>query len=205
MRIPRPPRRTNIGAPLIALAEKGHLTPEHLQHIRVRMDKFHTRIMEDLWTEGDDLPIQREEISEALSDAFLLMQQGLEQLTRSLKEPSQDPVRMARLLLEKAEDEYLWLLQEIRRGEGNLGRGQRSTDLWGRLLTALESCPPDEIPRLLFRYEIFLQQHLEGTQRDFRRALACLPEAPQEGKQKLQRSLQRLSEFLGVQPAGEVL
>lgn len=156
-----------------------------MQAARSRIDKLHSSTLERLWSEGAVVPEPREQLATAFDDAHQLLQLGLEHMARG-------QLRTGRLILEKGEDEYLWLLGELHRYTQRGPRPQRSTRWWQRLREAL----PDEPDLTTFELSLHLQ--LEGVQRDFRRALDRLPEDPDQCQQAMQKSLERLHEFLGL-------
>ena len=185
----RPPRRSDLSGPLLELAQRSELTEDHLQSARSRVDKLHRSTLEQLWSEGAVVPEPREQLATAFDDAHQLLQLGLEYLT-------QGNLRLGRLILEKGEDEYLWLLGELHRHVQRPPRSQRSTQWWQRLQAALQN---EEDPyTTLAPFELSLHLQLEGVQRDFRRALDRLPDHPPDCQQAMQKSLDRLHEFLGL-------
>lgn len=194
----RPPRHTALGTPLIRMAREGTLTSQHIERARERVTRSHRQVLSELWHEECDIDSHhREQLNEAFLDAFQLLMRGLDDMLLSLENQDPAPFRQGTLLLEKGEEEYLWLMREMRRDERPGQRGSRNLNLWGQLLSSLQSARPEEIPELMLRTELTLRDQLEGTQRDFRRILPLLPEATPEAERQLQASLMRLREFLG--------
>lgn len=180
------------------MAREGTLNAQHIERARDRVTRSHRQVLSELWNEECDIDgTQRELLNEAFQDAFQLLMRGLDDMLLSLEQQDPAPFRQGTLLLEKAEEEYLWLMREMRRDERPGQRGSRNLNLWGQLLSSLQAAKPEDIPDLMLRTELTLRDQLEGTQRDFRRILHLLPEATPEAERQLQASLIRLREFLG--------
>lgn len=194
----RPPRYTALGNPLIRMAQAGNLTALNIEEVRDRVNASHRQLLGELWNEDGDVDVSyREQISEALQDAFQLLMRGLDDMLLSLERKDPAFFRQGTLLLEKGEEEYNWLMREAHSVQPPGQRGLRNLNLWGQLLSSLQVARPEEVPELLLRSELMLREQLEGTQRDFRRVLHILPEAIPEAERQLQASLVRLREFLG--------
>lgn len=182
----RPPRRSDLSGPLLELAQREQLSDEHVQAARSRVDKLHRGTLDQLWSEASVVPEPREQLAEAFDHAHQLLQLGLEHLEKG-------SLHLGRLILEKGEDEYLWLLGEMHRYVQRPPRSERSKQWWQRLQRARQEGETD-----LAAFELALHLQLEGIQRDFRRALARLSDDGEGCEQAMRKSLERLHEFLGL-------
>lgn len=206
-------RNPGLVAPLLDLAlhmQAGHLTPaEYLERIhraQGRFQRLRGRMAESILA-GTNLEAYREGLMEALDDTFNLLQYGLEELQIYRVGENRAPLRMGRLLLEKGEQEYLALLEIIQKEADVPGcERERTTDLWSQLVheagrAQLGEITPEDYVETLAWGEWALRAHMDGTFRDFQRALGSLrlaPEQPYEAEQKVIVSLHRLREFLGL-------
>lgn len=200
MRRLRPPRWSDLGSSLYLRALEGHWDADELDRSRRRIKTLHCQTLNRVWTEGSEWELEREAISTALEDAYLLLRDGLEQMEQALREQDLARLRRALLILEKGEEEYLWLLREAPQDDPP-PRGQRSRDLWGKVESCLGRAEADssENPSdWRLEVELTYHQHLLGTQRDFRRALELAATDPEKGRQRLLASWKRLGDFLGV-------
>ncbi|MBX3170152.1 MAG: hypothetical protein KF760_22295 [Candidatus Eremiobacteraeota bacterium] len=206
-------RNPGLVAPLLDLAlhmQAGHLTPaeylERIQKAQGRFQRLRGRMAESILA-GTNLEAYREGLMEALDDTFNLLQYGLEELQVYRVGENRAPLRMGRLLLEKGEQEYLALLEIIQKEADVPGcERERTTDLWSQLLheagrARLGEITPEDYLETLAWGEWALRAHMDGTFRDFQRALNSLrasPDQPTEAEQKVLVSLHRLREFLGL-------
>ena len=198
--------------PLVELADKVDAgvikLEEYLEQLNLadgRFARLQQRMVEAL--AGDqDFELYREGLDEALADAFALLKAGLEQMRGFRPGEGRQPVRMARLLLEKGEQEYLAVLEILEGGQGEGTARQRTLDVWGQLVTeaaraATGQITAQEWAETLAWGEWVLGAHMDGTFRDFQRALSALrtnPGAPLPAQTRVLASLQRLSEFVGL-------
>lgn len=206
-------RNPGLVAPLLDLAlhmQAGHLTPteylERIQKAQGRFQRLRGRLAESILA-GTNLEAYREGLMEALDDTFNLLQYGLEELQIYRVGENRAPLRMGRLLLEKGEQEYLALLEILEKEAEVPGcERERTTDLWSQLVHEASRAQRGEIAaeeyvETLAWGEWALRAHMDGTFRDFQRALGSLrssPDQPQEAEQKAIVSLHRLREFLGL-------
>ncbi|MBS2039310.1 hypothetical protein JST97_30275 [bacterium] len=205
-------RNPGLVAPLLELSQQmqtGHLTPDdyidRIQKAQGRFQRLRGRMAESILN-GNNLQGYREGLMEALNDTFNLLQYGLEELEGYRVGDDRAPLRMGRLLLEKGEQEYLALLEIIQNEEEAGCERERTTNLWAQLLNEahkahLGDISPEEWVETLAWGEWALRAHMDGTFRDFQRALVCLkqsPEEPDQAEQKVMVSLHRLREFLGL-------
>lgn len=208
-------RNPGLVAPLLDLAEQmqsGQLSAaeylERIEKARGRFERLRDRMAESILA-GSNLEAYREGLMEALQDAFQLLQYGLDELQIYRSGEDRAPLRMGRLLLEKGEQEYLALLEIIQNETQGCER-ERTTDLWSQLVNEagraqLAEITPEEWVETLAWGEWALRAHMDGTFRDFQRALATLrrePADPEQAERQVMMSLHRLREFLGlsVQP-----
>lgn len=205
-------RNPGLVAPLLDLAlhmQAGHLTPteylERIQKAQGRFQRLRGRMAESILA-GNNLEAYREGLMEALDDTFNLLQYGLEELQIYRVGENRAPLRMGRLLLEKGEQEYLALLEIIQKEDTPGCERERTTDLWSQLVqeagrAQLGEITPEDYVETLAWGEWALRAHMDGTFRDFQRALSTLriaPHEPGEAEQKVIVSLHRLREFLGL-------
>lgn len=203
-------RKSGLVGPLLELAEKleqGSLTrgedAAEIGKAEGRFARLKERMTEAL-IRGGDFEAYREGLLESLTDAFALLQLGLDEL-KKFHSGSRSPLRMGRLMLEKGEQEYMAVLEIVQAGAQGTER-ERTLDLWGQLLFEASRLGRHEIAdqewgEILAWGEWALGAHMDGTFRDFQRALALLrshPENPQEAHKKVMSSLNRLKDFLGL-------
>lgn len=205
-------RNPGLVSPLLDLANQvqaGQLTPaeyqERILKAQGRFQRLQERMAETIQS-GDSLEGYRDGLMEALEDTFQLFQYGLEELQVYRAGQDRAPLRIGRLLLEKGEQEYLALLEILQKDESAGCERERTTDLWSQLVyeagrAELGEIGPEEFVETLAWGEWALRAHMDGTFRDFQRALVALraaPEQPGEAEQKVMLSLHRLREFLGL-------
>ena len=205
-------RNPGLVAPLLELSQQmqtGHLSPEdyvdRLNRAQGRFQRLRGRMAESILG-GTNMQAYREGLMEALDDTFNLLQYGLEELQLYRVGENRAPLRMGRLLLEKGEQEYLALLEIVQAEEDNGCERERTTNLWAQLLNEAQKARQGEVNaeewvETLAWGEWALRAHMDGTFRDFQRALVALrhsPEAPEEAESKVMVSLHRLREFLGL-------
>ncbi|MBN9417160.1 hypothetical protein ABS71_12765 [bacterium SCN 62-11] len=205
-------RNPGLVTPLLDLAlhmQAGHLTPEEylerIQKAQGRFQRLRGRLAESILA-GTNLEAYREGLMEALDDTFNLLQYGMEELQVYRIGENRAPLRMGRLLLEKGEQEYLALLEILQKDDTPGCERERTTDLWSQLTyeaTRAEQgeITPEEFVETLAWGEWALRAHMDGTFRDFQRALGSLrdaPSQPHDAQQKVLVSLHRLREFLGL-------
>ncbi|MFN8612137.1 MAG: hypothetical protein U0931_31625 [Vulcanimicrobiota bacterium] len=205
-------RNPGLVAPLLELSQQmqtGHLSPEdyvdRLNRAQGRFQRLRGRMAESILG-GTNMQAYREGLMEALDDTFNLLQYGLEELQLYRVGENRAPLRMGRLLLEKGEQEYLALLEIVQAEEDNGCERERTTNLWAQLLNEAQKARQGEVTaeewvETLAWGEWALRAHMDGTFRDFQRALVALrhsPEAPEEAESKVMVSLHRLREFLGL-------
>lgn len=205
-------RNPGLVAPLLDLAlhmQAGHLTPaEYLDRIKKAQGRFQRlrgRMAESILA-GTNLEAYREGLMEALDDTFNLLQYGLEELQVYRVGENRAPLRMGRLLMEKGEQEYLALLEIIQKDDAPGCERERTTDLWSQLVheagrAQLGEITTEDYIETLAWAEWALRAHMDGTFRDFQRALSTLraaPHQPDDAEQKVIVSLTRLREFLGL-------
>ncbi|MBS2040862.1 hypothetical protein JST97_38095 [bacterium] len=193
-------RRSGVASPLLDKASAGELGPDDLRRVREQLDQLHSQLSDELWVDGEEeIESYRDQVLNSLHDAFTLLNYGLDELERYLD--SQDPglLRLGRLLMEKGEQEYLSLQRDLRRVERAANPGERTVNLWGQLLEmSRDPEQAEELGEALAWAESAMEAQLEGTLRDFSRALACLPGDPEEAQRRLAISLIRFREFLGA-------
>lgn len=193
-------KRNGVAAPLLEKARSGELAVDDLLRVRDQLELLAAELRDELWVEGEDeVEAYRDQVLNSLEDAFTLLNYGLDELERFLD--SQDPalLRVGRLLMEKGEQEYLNLQRELRRVERAANPGERTVNLWGQLLEMSgDPQQADELGEALAWAESAMEAQLDGTLRDFSRALACLPADPEEAQRRLAISLIRFREFLGA-------
>jgi len=204
-------RNPGLVAPLLDLSEQmqsGQLSAaeylERIQKAQGRFERLRGRMAESILA-GSNLEDYREGLNEALQDTFNLLQYGLEELQLYRSGEDRAPLRMGRLLLEKGEQEYLALLEIIQNETQGCER-ERTTDLWSQLVSEAgraqsTEITPEEWAETLAWGEWALRAHMDGTFRDFQRALSTLrvePAKPGEAERQVMVSLARLREFLGL-------
>lgn len=205
-------RNPGLVAPLLELSQHmqtGHLTAEEyvdrISKAQGRFQRLRGRMAESILA-GINLQAYREGLMESLDDTFNLLQSGLEELQAYRVGENRAPLRMGRLLLEKGEQEYLALLEIIQSDDEQGCEKERTTNLWAQLLNEAQKAhageiTPEEWVETLAWGEWALRAHMDGTFRDFQRALVSLrhtPDYPGDAEQKVMVSLHRLREFLGL-------
>ncbi|MBT9586780.1 hypothetical protein IV102_25780 [bacterium] len=204
-------RNPGLVAPLLELADQmqlGQLTldeyKERLAKAQGRFNRLYGRLADTLLS-GRDLEDYRDGLMESLTDTFNLLQYGLDELLLYRVGEDRAPLRMGRLLLEKGEQEYLALLEILQTDAPGCER-ERTTNLWAQLVAeaakaSLKEIAHEEWVETLAWGEWALRAHMDGTFRDFQRALSQLrtqPGSPTEAQHKMVLSLHRLKEFLGL-------
>lgn len=189
--------------------ERGELEPgeykKQLLKAQQRLTELFDRMAAQLEREGRHDEAYRDGVVEALADAIALFQYGLDELMQYQPGEDRAPIRLGRLLLEKGEQEYLALLDVLQGGTEDAER-ERTVNLWGHLRERADLSVQGQIPReewleSLASAEYALRAHMEGTFRDFQRALLLLkhsPDHPGSAQQRALMSLHRLKEFLGL-------
>lgn len=196
------PRSSSIADPLLRLAERGELSPEHLAQVKLKVDRLNQQLADQLQEEDDDEVEEfRIGMLDALSDAFTVMHYGLDELSQFQVGEDPAPLRVGRLLLEKGESEYLSILKEVGRTERSSRPGERTSNWWGQLLESLKAADEDEVGPVIQSARSTVQDHLDGTARDFSQALEIVRTDPEEAQRKLLISLLRFREFLGLWPS----
>lgn len=194
------PQRSGVAGPLLEKARDGTLDAEQLERVRLKLERLQQQLVEELEEEGEEVVAFREGVLDALADAFTLMHYGLDEMGRYLESNEPSLLRLARLLLEKGEQEYLGLQRELRRVERSALPGERTVNLWGQLLAlAGQSEQEEELGQAMAQAELAMEAQLEGTFRDFCRALEVLRSDPDEASRKMAISMIRFRDFLGLQ------
>ncbi|MFN8613560.1 MAG: hypothetical protein U0931_38835 [Vulcanimicrobiota bacterium] len=193
-------KRSGVAGPLLHKARAGELSSQDLIRVRQQLEHLHGQLADELWVEGEsELEAYRDQVLNSLADAFTLLNYGVDELERYLETPDPALLRLSRLLMEKGEQEYLGLQRELRRMERAANPGERTVNLWGQLLEMVgDPEQAEEIGEALAWAESAMEAQLDGTLRDFCRALACLPGDVEEAQRRLAISLIRLREFLGA-------
>ena len=193
-------KRTGVAGPLLDKALAGQLSSDDLARVRGQLEHLHRTLSNELWEEGEEeVEAYRDQVLERLTDAFTLLNYGVDELERYLENPEPAHLRLSRLLMEKGEQEYLGLQRELRRVERAANPGERTVNLWGHLLELVrDPDQEDQVGEALAAAEAAMEAQLDGQLRDFCRALDCLPDDPEEAQRRLAISLIRFREFLGV-------
>lgn len=204
-------RNPGLVAPVLELADQmqlGQMTPaayrEGIERAQGRFNRLYGRLT-DMLLAGRDLEDYRDGLMESLTDTFNILQYGLDELLLYKVGEDRAPIRMGRLLLEKGEQEYLALM-EILQGDAPGSEKERTTNLWAQVIGEAEKASKKETTHeewveTLAWVEWAVRAHMEGTYRDFQRALGVLrhnPDKPEEARHKVMLSLHRLKEFLGL-------
>ena len=195
------PQPGGVGGPLLEKARLGQLTPEHLDQVRLQLDRLHQSLVDEMEDDSAEVENFREGILDALGDAFTLLNYGLDEFSRFLEQADPAYLRLGRLLLEKGEQEFLGLQRELRRVERAAHPGERTVNLWGQLLELARSPDQDQDQEFLETMawaKSAVEAHLDGTLRDFLGAVECLPGDPEEAQRKMAVSLIRFREFFGL-------
>jgi len=204
-------RNPGLVSPLLELADQMQMNlitqsdyQERLNKAQGRFNRLYARLTE-LLLNGRDLEDYRDGLMESLTDTFNLLQYGLEELMLYKAGADRAPLRMGRLLLEKGEQEYLALL-EILQQERQGCEKERTVDLWSQVCLEAGRAATNETTRedwieTIAWAEWAIRAHMDGTYRDFQRALSLLrrnPDNPEEARERALMSLRRLKEFLGL-------
>ena len=200
-------RKSGLVGPVLDLAaelEHGGLAQDDyldgLEKARGRFARLKERMLEVMHS-GKAFESYRDGLSDSLEDAFTMLSWGIEELRDYKLGASREAVRIGRLLLEKGEQEYLAVL-EILQSDAPGSERERTLNLWGQLLEASRTAPDlQEWGETLNWAEWALGAHMDGTFRDFQRALAVWRENPEDherAQEKALASLPRLRECLGL-------
>lgn len=193
-------KRSGVGGPLLEKARAGELSLDDLAQVRAKLQNLHHSLSAELWEEGEEeVEAFRDEVLDSLSDAFTLLNYGLDEFQGYLESSEPARLRLGRLLLEKGEQEYLGLQRQLRRVERAARPGERTVNLWGQLLEiARNPDQEEELGEALAWAESAMEAQLDGTLRDFSRALDVLADDPEEAQRRVLISLIRFREFLGL-------
>ncbi|MBN9419566.1 MAG: hypothetical protein J0I12_29185 [Candidatus Eremiobacteraeota bacterium] len=184
--------RSNLAEPLLAKAEAGELSSQQLDAVRVQLDSAQRQLSQELEAASQDLPELEAQLADGVGDAFCLMHYALDELRNFLESGHPGPLRLARLLFEKGEEEYAGLRGRLKRIEMHATSSDLPGSLWTRVLEQSQRSDEEDFDWAMAEFSA----HLQHFGLAFEEALQLVDSDAEEAGRRVELLRLRLAQLL---------